>query len=123
MTVLFEDEYACVTQTHLRIKRYHFPFMNAKEILIKDIVEVVRGDQAGLGILDMKGWGMGVSPIWWACYLKRRVSELNNDVIVTIRDASIKCAFRSTDATRVVRMLRDKILDVPGVVTDTMPLM
>jgi hypothetical protein len=92
--VLYEDKYVKLTKTKLIIKCYYFPTTQAKHIDIGSIQKIYYNDQVvfykqcGL----TKGWGMSLSPIWWACDLGRglRNSRELNNVVVDIGDAIYK---------------------------------
>jgi hypothetical protein len=116
MPVLYEDKYAILTDQELILKLYYFPF-GKKTIKYNEIVSYWTAARLGLNLTETKVWGMGLSPIWWACGPLHRGFELENQIVVKVRDASIQCGFTSLDVRSVLQILRDKAMDLPGVVT------
>ncbi|KHJ92424.1 hypothetical protein OESDEN_07690 [Oesophagostomum dentatum] len=70
--VLFEDKWCEVTTEELIIKCYYFPTGTSKKIKKEKIRAVYYEVQGAAGqMCKTKGWGMSLSPCWWACDLRR----------------------------------------------------
>jgi len=74
------------------------------------ILSVKTDKELGLGLLEMKGWGMGLSNIWFACNLSRRFDGLLN-VVVHVQGDSIRKGF-SIERAEALHVL-DKVLSGP----------
>ena len=62
----------------MTIKWYYFPTTQNKHIKIEDIKCVYYKEQVRFAdMFKIKGWGMSLSPIWWACDLCRYIDLFN----------------------------------------------
>lgn len=115
MEILYEDKYCKLTNSQLNIKWYYFPF-GTKTLNYDEIKSFGRATDFDIGILSVKAWGMSLAPIWWALGPMGRVSNLGNEIILTVRGSSIKCGFSSMDVPAVLRILSTKVADLPGLI-------
>mmetsp|Transcript_3479 Transcript_3479/g.9765 ORF Transcript_3479/g.9765 Transcript_3479/m.9765 type:complete len:153 (+) Transcript_3479:1097-1555(+) len=72
MTTLYEDKFVCITEDGVEIKWYYFPCGTSKFIAFEDI-KCFRLEP--ISLLKSKGWGMGLSNVWYACDLLRQMSN------------------------------------------------
>ena len=114
--VLYDDSYVRLTETQVIIKKYYFPFALPKTINYADIERCATGTQLGLAMLDYKTWGMGLSPIWWACGPIFRGDKDN--LVITVRDKWPSCGFSVENLGAVLQILRDK--GVSGCITTSL---
>jgi hypothetical protein len=69
---LYADSYCKVLKGELVLKCFFFPTGQAKKLRIEDIQGIYYDDQKFSKQIGMaKSWGMSLSPIWWACDMKR----------------------------------------------------
>jgi len=88
--VLYDDKYVQVTDTHLIIKVYYFPFGSSKKILFGNIEQLFTDREYGVTPLGYKNWGMGMSDIWWAW---GGFPREQNNFVVKVHDAWPSCGF------------------------------
>lgn len=74
-TGVYEDEFIKICETGITLHLYYFPY-GSKTILWKELKNV--HFMSGKG--NYRGWGMGLSSIWWACDMGRPFT--NRDLIV-----------------------------------------
>ena len=110
--VLYDDQYVRLTETQVIIKKYYFPFGNAKRIDYGAIESCATDKQLGIGMLEYKAWGMALSSIWWAWGGMR---QDKSNLVITVRDCWPRCGFCVADMAKVQAILRDK--GVRGAVT------
>ncbi len=67
---IISNEFVKCYSDHLVIHLYYFPYGN-KTIKYKNIRSCELLRMSDLNILQTKGWGMGLSSIWWHCDLSR----------------------------------------------------
>ncbi|VDN26756.1 unnamed protein product [Cylicostephanus goldi] len=92
--VLFEDDWCKITPDHLSIKCYYFPIGKRKKIdstMIRGVYYVVQdlSDQW----YKVKGWGMAITPCWWACDTLRCCHGSSNtyyNVVIDCGEATYK---------------------------------
>ncbi|WZN66100.1 hypothetical protein HKI87_14g76630 [Chloropicon roscoffensis] len=72
MSLLYEDQYVKITDEGVEIKWYYFPTAQSKFIAFSD-VKCFRLEPKNL--FTSKGWGMGMSNVWWACDTIRQFSN------------------------------------------------
>ncbi|VDM50154.1 unnamed protein product [Toxocara canis] len=77
---LYKDKYCKLTKSKLRIRTYYFPTGQDKVIRIEKIRLVYCKKQVlSEDLWKVKGWGMSLSPIWWACDLARELHSPKAD--------------------------------------------
>ncbi|QDZ24677.1 hypothetical protein HOP50_14g72150 [Chloropicon primus] len=90
MTTLYEDKFVCITEDGVEIKWYYFPCGTSKFIAFEDI-KCFRLEP--ISLLKSKGWGMGLSNVWYACDLLRQMSnEQRRFVSLTVSNEASKCS-------------------------------
>ncbi|KAK6009445.1 hypothetical protein OSTOST_25619 [Ostertagia ostertagi] len=69
--VIFEDKWSKITPDRLSIKCYYFPLGSNKNINVS-LIRAVFFEKQGEPdqCFKVKGWGMSLSPCWWACDLR-----------------------------------------------------
>jgi len=70
---VYDDGRVEITEDSLKIYWYYFPGAGSKTIHFSAIKKVERV-QPGVG--SVKGWGMSLTPVWWACDLSRGLSNV-----------------------------------------------
>jgi len=78
---LYKDKYVQIFSDRVEIFKYFFPLATSKVILMNDISRVDSDKELKLPALHYKGWGMGVTNIWWAMdYSRENIRKVfNND--------------------------------------------
>lgn len=89
---VYSDKYISIYTSKIVLKLYYFPF-GSKTIHFDDVEWVQSASSLGLGVLEMKGWGMGMSMIWWACHLSRGFSSRSSQFVIKLKNKSLKCGF------------------------------
>jgi len=64
--VFYEDRFVRVSDGGIRVFHYFFPTARSKFVTWEKLHGFHTDQELGLGFGDYKGWGMGLSPIWWA---------------------------------------------------------
>eukprot|EP01119_Soliformovum_irregulare_P021819 TRINITY_DN733_c0_g1_i1.p1 TRINITY_DN733_c0_g1~~TRINITY_DN733_c0_g1_i1.p1 ORF type:complete len:130 (-),score=30.95 TRINITY_DN733_c0_g1_i1:171-560(-) len=64
--VLYEDKWIRIGQDYIELKYYYFPIGTTKIIPLSLIKTFYNAQDAKLNWLGVKGWGMGLSNIWWS---------------------------------------------------------
>ncbi|KHN78365.1 hypothetical protein Tcan_04723 [Toxocara canis] len=85
-----------LTKSHLRIRTYYFPTAQDKVIDIGRIQNVYYKKQnLREDCCRVKGWGMSLTPVWWACDLARDLhgSSANYYNVAIDTGSSIKKGF------------------------------
>ena len=103
--VLYDDEHVQLTDTHVIVKSYYFPFATAKRIAYADIEYCKRDVELSLNLLEKKAWGMGLSDIWWAW---GGFSRPDPDLVIKVRDAWPCVGFSTKDVKRFRDILATK---------------
>jgi len=106
-TVLYRDRFIEVTDEGVTIFLYYFPFGNSKFLPFHSIVAVndAKAD-LNLNILAYKGWGMGLSNIWWAMRFGRLFHHLID--LVIDHGTHIRCGF-SVESKTALDVIRQNI--------------
>ncbi|KAJ3314683.1 hypothetical protein HDV04_005689 [Boothiomyces sp. JEL0838] len=70
---LYNDEYLTLTDQHLIIKYFYFPFGLSTTIPYKDIKKagLAKEDFQLTNRIQYKSWGMGLSSVWWSMDMSR----------------------------------------------------
>ncbi|KAJ2809038.1 hypothetical protein H4S07_003281 [Coemansia furcata] len=102
-TALYEDKYLRVTKQGITVHRYYFPLMNDKFIPWDQIEYVKFAKDLGVRWYALKGWGTGMSDIWWNCrcrIVKNPFSEgwgvysmehiLESNIVIKMKDCLIR---------------------------------
>ena len=91
LPVLYEDRFVKVTTESLILKWYFFPSCGKKTIPFGDIEAFLREP---ISVLASKGWGMGLSNVWYACDMPRQFqSEQNHFLSVKVAGSKIRKGF------------------------------
>jgi len=107
LAILYDDEFVTIHKNHgVIIKWYYFPIASSKTIPWKDIHSAAIAFDLDLGILEYKGWGMALSPIWWACDLGRTEME---SIVLTTRSWP-KSGFSTRNPGRVIQLIQENKL-------------
>lgn len=89
--VFYEDKFVKVTPESLILKWYYFPYGNAKTIPFGDIEAFLREP---ISCVSAKGWGMGMSNVWYACDMQRQFkSDQNHFLSVKLTGSSLRKGF------------------------------
>ena len=105
---LYDDEYVQVTDTHVILKTYYFPFGTSKKIPFEKIERIYTDKEYNLDLLGYKAWGMGMSDVWWAYAMPRTP----HNYIIRVRDAWPRCGFSVENHSAFSDVLAKK--GVPG---------
>eukprot|EP01111_Echinosteliopsis_oligospora_P006674 TRINITY_DN2097_c0_g1_i1.p1 TRINITY_DN2097_c0_g1~~TRINITY_DN2097_c0_g1_i1.p1 ORF type:complete len:108 (-),score=20.71 TRINITY_DN2097_c0_g1_i1:329-652(-) len=91
-TLLYEDKFVKIYKDRFEISTYYLPFGTARTVMMCDIISAKTNDELNLGILQMKGWGMGLSTIWWALDASRTQLNImgarNTCIVLLVKDES-----------------------------------
>ena len=71
-SLLYEDKFVRLTEESVELKWYYFPFGTSKVIPWSDIESF---QLEPVSLMKSKGWGMGLSNVWYACDLLRQMSD------------------------------------------------
>ena len=89
--VLYEDKFVKLTTESLILKWYFFPCGNQKNIPFGDVEAFLREP---ISCLSSKGWGMGLSDVWYACDMPRQFqSDQRHFLSVKIVGSTIRKGF------------------------------
>ena len=89
--VLYEDRFVKVTTESLILKWYFFPCGNQKTIPFGDVEAFLREP---ISMLSSKGWGMGLSNVWYSCDMERQFqSDQSHFLSVKIVGSKIRKGF------------------------------
>uniref|UniRef100_A0AC34RD42 Uncharacterized protein n=1 Tax=Panagrolaimus sp. JU765 TaxID=591449 RepID=A0AC34RD42_9BILA len=106
---LYKDKFVTLHEDELVIKTYYFPVGTNVTIKTKDIVGVYYDEQKFMKDCGkIKGWGMSLNPVWWACDLKRGISSKNFNVVVDTGEWTKK-GFSVVDIADFLEALRDVV--------------
>ena len=90
-TSLYEDKFVCVSSDGLQIKWYYFPFASSRTVAWNSIESI---NKEPISFLKSKGWGMGLSLVWYACDLQRQFSnDQQRYLSVTIKGDYLRSGF------------------------------
>eukprot|EP01113_Clastostelium_recurvatum_P025164 TRINITY_DN3025_c0_g1_i1.p1 TRINITY_DN3025_c0_g1~~TRINITY_DN3025_c0_g1_i1.p1 ORF type:complete len:134 (-),score=22.22 TRINITY_DN3025_c0_g1_i1:147-548(-) len=110
--IFYEDEGVRVNEKGVEILKYYFPVAAASKVIPwKEIKSIHTDEELNLDRLSYKGWGMGLSSIWWAWGPNRSqvfgIKPQTNLVIET-HNAWPRCGFEVHDLPNweLVKMLR-----------------
>eukprot|EP00029_Vermamoeba_vermiformis_P010355 TRINITY_DN5402_c0_g1_i1.p1 TRINITY_DN5402_c0_g1~~TRINITY_DN5402_c0_g1_i1.p1 ORF type:complete len:128 (+),score=18.10 TRINITY_DN5402_c0_g1_i1:78-461(+) len=113
LTLLYKDDYVSLDEQGITIHWYYFPFGQSKRIHYEDISKVTTNKALGLEWLDHKGWGMGLTDIWWALDMKRSEFVGTNDkpvsIVIQTKSEKLRKGFSSSNPDRVLSIIRSKI--------------
>jgi hypothetical protein len=110
MSKIYEDEYLKITDEQIEIKYYYFP-CGAKKIHFSQIESFGRASEYGIDFFDGKAWGMGLSSVWWALGSVTRSNNMNEQLIIQVKNKGIKCGCSSKNIDEVLNLLREKAPD------------
>eukprot|EP01124_Arcella_intermedia_P009985 TRINITY_DN16552_c0_g2_i9.p1 TRINITY_DN16552_c0_g2~~TRINITY_DN16552_c0_g2_i9.p1 ORF type:complete len:158 (-),score=45.82 TRINITY_DN16552_c0_g2_i9:319-792(-) len=107
--LLYKDEFVVLDEDGITIDMYFFPG-GSKRIHYHRLERVQTDKEMGLTVFEYKGWGMGLSPIWWALDMARMLGpSIYTGIILTVHDDSIKKGFSVRDPTTVLRIIKQKM--------------
>ncbi|CAD6186721.1 unnamed protein product [Caenorhabditis auriculariae] len=122
--LLFEDKWSKFSEDFLTIKCFYFPTGQSKRVKICAIKGVYYQEQKFVVDFKCKGWGMSLSPCWWACDMARNLhSDKFFNVVIDNGESTYK-GFTTTDVGKFLSVirphlprqkLRNKVLGVFGV--------
>lgn len=76
--LLYDDDYCSLTKDHLKIKKYFFPSLKPKIILIKNIRIVYFDKQTDSKYAHRRIWGLAKSNnVYWAADFRRYLVQKN----------------------------------------------
>jgi len=101
---LYEDKYVRIDTFGVQIKNYYFPTAQRKKILFNKIKGVFTAEELNLSLLDYKGWGMGLSNIWWAIGSRRKLKNL-----VIECGSMFRAGFSVEDQTTVINLIKEHV--------------
>jgi len=110
--VLYEDKFCRLKKNQLKIKQYYFPCGTAKRIGFDqgEIIAVYFEQQSNSlskNFGHVKGWGMALTPVWWACDLSRGLFNKQNRANVVIdTGTAVKKGFTVVDIGDFLHHLR-----------------
>ncbi|KAF8356816.1 hypothetical protein PRIPAC_91811 [Pristionchus pacificus] len=116
---LFEEEWSKIYPDELIIPWFYFPTATSKRVDTKKIRGIYYQTQdfkSDIGVT--KNWGMSLSPVWWACDMKRGFRSNAEqrgfyNVVVDIGDGTMK-GFTTSNLRAFLRILRQQC--EPGVI-------
>jgi hypothetical protein len=111
MTVLYEDGYVALTETHIEIKWYYLPW-SSKRISYREIASFGTAPDYGLNILGVKTWGMAFSTVWWSLGPLGRACFMNEQLVIEVKNQKIKSGFTSKNTVRVLEILQTHCPDL-----------
>ena len=89
MSLLYEDKYVRITEEGITIRRYYFPTFQSK-FVPWSAIKCFRLEP--VNFFKSKGWGMGLSNVWWALDLGRQFSrEQRKFCSITVSSEGSKC--------------------------------
>jgi hypothetical protein len=104
MAVVYEDGYVKLTETHITIKWYYFPY-GSKVISYREIASFGRAPDFHINALGTKTWGMALSMIWWSWGPLGRECYLNEQLIIELKGQPLKSGFTSRNTQKVLEIL------------------
>jgi len=108
--ILYNDPFVKIDDDRgVIVKKYFFPTLTRKLIPWKNIkhVEYWREKSSAIPMVDYKGWGMGILPVWWA-FDPNRYSASTKCVIITT-GSKIKKGFSCNNPEQFVSIVFGKI--------------
>lgn len=112
MSLLYEDKYVRITEEGVTIRRYFFPTFQSTTVPWSAIkcfqLEPVN-------FLKSKGWGMGLSNVWWAMDLGRQFSRQQRkfcSISVSSEGRKCKCGLNPRKGFSCVNLA--KVQDIMG---------
>ncbi|MBE9116281.1 hypothetical protein IQ249_10270 [Lusitaniella coriacea LEGE 07157] len=101
MTILYEDQYLTCDEDAITIHWYYFPF-GSKRIPYSKIRNIRREEMNFWTGSKGRIWGMGLTPEWFHCDIKRP----GKDRCITIDDGEwVKSVITPDDCDRVFQIL------------------
>eukprot|EP00768_Dysnectes_brevis_P006107 gnl/Dysnectes_brevis/468_a521_6744.p1 GENE.gnl/Dysnectes_brevis/468_a521_6744~~gnl/Dysnectes_brevis/468_a521_6744.p1 ORF type:complete len:151 (+),score=18.44 gnl/Dysnectes_brevis/468_a521_6744:90-542(+) len=100
-TPIYKDKYITLHQDKLVINKYYFPF--GKKTIAIASAQIFNGTDV-LTFLQLKTWGMSMSPIWWSCGSRSRTT---NFVAVNPLCTRCGCGFSVEDPDRFMSAVRE----------------
>uniref|UniRef100_A0A914P0S9 Uncharacterized protein n=1 Tax=Panagrolaimus davidi TaxID=227884 RepID=A0A914P0S9_9BILA len=109
-TVLYKDRFVELYTDELILKSYFFPIPANKCIKIKHIRHLYYKKQEFINdLFTTKDWGMTLTPVWWACDLRRHISIGKTKPgfnVVIDNGSSIKKGFSVENVNEFLNALR-----------------
>ncbi|CAE7230355.1 unnamed protein product [Symbiodinium pilosum] len=105
---LYQDKFVQIFADHISIKSYYFPFCRGRTINIGDApVSWTTDKELGLGMVDRKGWGMGLNNIWWAPDRVREwpMGPRHLCIVITVEGDTFRKGFSVEDDEAALRAL------------------
>ncbi|KAE9546943.1 hypothetical protein FO519_009846, partial [Halicephalobus sp. NKZ332] len=110
---LYEDNFVKVDKTELVIDGYYFPAYRSKTVKTADIKQIYYKHQEGMSDCGrVKGWGMALTPVWWASDMCRSFKSENYNVVLDT-GTRIKKGFSVVNINDFLSVMKQLVPDVP----------
>ncbi len=102
------DSLVQIIEDSLIVKHYYFSGIS-KQIPLNKIASI-QALQPSLFTGQLRIWGMGLQPIWFAMDWKRPSRELI--FVANIKDNSLRCGFTAESSADVIRELSERGIQI-----------
>jgi len=117
---LYKDNYVELYRDELVVTWYYFPIPTSKSIKLSEIKKIYYKKQSTFGdIGTAKDWGMSLTPIWWACDMRRHWPKQTHrfNVVVDV-GTRIRKGFTVQDIAGFLNQLKDVVPAGTPIVND-----
>lgn len=105
---LYEDKFCKVTKDNVIINCYYFPSTKKKLVKIQNINTICYEPQNS-DFLGTKGWGMSLSPVWWAKDISRQFGGPYTNVVLNVSGEKIGKGFSVENMNSFLSVLYPKL--------------
>jgi hypothetical protein len=110
--VYYHDKFCKIDEKGVELYHYYLPIKGSTHIKWSSIEDVHTTEELDLDRIQVRGWGMGLSSIWWAVGLDYRSQILgivpdHNIVIRCHHDPIGKGFSTENDAHTVVKIIKE----------------
>ncbi|VDP02706.1 unnamed protein product [Soboliphyme baturini] len=104
MEILYEDKYCKLVKGMIEVKCYYFPTFQSKWIKLCSVKRIFYERQKFRPFV-IKGWGMSLSPIWWAKDLTRGFKQDKYNFVLQLENTLLDVGFTVVDGPRLIKAI------------------
>lgn len=107
--IIYEDKFCRITTEEIIINCYYFPTTQKKRIKLNKVATIGYESQDASSLFSTKGWGMSLSPVWWAKDVRRQCGSHYTNVAIDVHGENITKGFTVENINEFLSVLYPRL--------------